>query len=263
MINVPQTIAIETADALNALLRESEKFRNWNDSEVQSLVRMIEKLQKVDARVAFVRFGALAAICGNVNDVFAYYDKALRLPDELETKHEYWTSLGNAGLYSKAQEIGSWLLDPKRGFFPKVWQHAVGLGQILEVWNRLPDAKKTYPELSRVDFASVESAAGIMAANGLSDQDIGLVYDLIGEIQRAHRIMYSGKLVSILKVMRPPEDPAYLYFTIPLNASVDEIHAMNRELARLVVERLPEGAFPQGMVASFAKAHPVEILAAA
>jgi hypothetical protein len=263
MINVPQTVATETADALNALVSESDRFRNRNDAKVQTLVRTIEKLQKVDARAAFANLGFLAAICGNVDDVLEYFTKALRLPGEAETKHEFWVSLLNAGLYAKAQEVGSWLLDPKKGFFPKVWQRAVGLGQVLEVWNRLSDAKKTYPDLSQIDFSTVESAVAMMGAHRLSDQDIGSVLDLMGEIQRAHRIMFSGELVSILRVMRPPEDPAYLYFTIPLDAGVDEIHAMNRELARLVVERIPEGAFPQGMVASFAKAHPVELLAAA
>jgi hypothetical protein len=263
MINLPQTIATETADALNALIGESDRLRDWNAAEIQTLVRRLEKLQKVNAKEAFVLLGYLAAICGKIDDVFDYFNKALRLPGEPETKHEFWVSLSNAGLYSKAQEIGSWLLDPKRGFYPEDWQRAVSLGQVLEVWSRLSDAKKTYPDLSQVDFSTVESAAAIMGAHGLSDQHIVSVLDLMGEIQRAHRIMFSGKLVSILKVMRPPDDPAYLYFTMPLDASVDEIHAMNRELARLVVERLPEGAFPPGIVASFAKAHPVELLAAA
>jgi hypothetical protein len=75
--------------------------------------------------------------------------------------------------------------------------------------------------------------------------------------------MFAGQLVSILKVIRPPEDPAYLYFAMQLDASFDEIHAMNRELARLVVEKLPAGAFPQGMVATFSKAYPTELRAAA
>ena len=263
MNNLPQTLSSEVTDAINAFIDESDKFRDWNDAEVQTLVRTIEKLQKIDAREAFIRFGAVAAICGNVDDVFAYYDKALRLPAEAETKHEFWTSMGNAGLYVKAQEIGSWLLDPKRGFFPKVWQQAVSLGQVLEVWNRLPEAKKTYPDLSQVDFSIVENAAAVMEVHGLSDQEISSVFDLLGEIQREHRIMFAGQLGTILRVMRPPEDSAYLYFTMPLNVSVDEIHAMNRELARRIVKRLPGGVFPQGLVASFAKSYPVELLAAA
>ncbi len=263
MINLPQAIASETVDSLNALLMESDRFRNWNDAEAQTLIRAIEKLQKVDAREAFVRFGGLAAICGNVGDVLAYYEKALRLPGEPETKQEFWTSLGNAGLYGKAQEIGSWLLDPKRGFFPRVWKMAVGKGQVREVWERLSDAKRTYPELSQVDFSTVENAAGLMESLGLSDQDVISVLDLMGEIQRAHGIMYSGKLVTILRVMRPPDDPPYLYFAMPLDTSVVEIHAMNRELARLVVERLPAGAFPQGMAASFTKTETSALRAAA
>ena len=261
---VPQTLAIEVGDAINRFINENDRFRNWNDPEVQTVVRMIEKLQKVDAREAFVRFGTLAAICGNVDEVFEYFDRALRLPGELETKHEFFVSLANTGLYSKAQEVGNWLLDPKRGFFPKVWQRAISLGKILEVWNRLPEARRTYPDLSQIDFSTVDNAVVVMSTHGLSDQDIGSVLDLLGEVQRAHRIMFSGTLASILRVMRPPEDPTYLYFTIPLEAGVDEIHAMNRALATLVVERLPEGVFPQGMVASFGKASLTkELLAAA
>jgi len=263
MIKVPQTLAGETAEALNALIAESDRFRDWNAAEIQSLVRATEKLQKVDARQAFIRFGAIAAICGNVDGLFEYFKKALLLPGELETKHEFFVSLANAGLYGKAQEIGSWLLDPRRGFFPKIWQRAASMGQILAVWNRLPDAKKTYPDLSDVDFSNLDRAVAVMKQHQLSDQHIVSIFDLMGEIQRAHKIMFSGALISILRVMRPPEDPPYLYFAIPLDANVSEIHAMNRELARVVVAKLPEGAFPHGMVASFAKAHPVELLAAA
>jgi hypothetical protein len=260
---VPQTVGGEVTADTNALMYESDRLRDWNAPEIQDLRRRIEKLQKVDAREAFVRFGALAGICGNVDALFEYYRKALLLPGEAETKHEFWAAMVNAGLYSKAQEIGTWLLDPKRGFFPKTWEAAVSIGQVLAVWNRLQEAKRTYPDLSDVDFSLLERAAAVMRERKLTDENISSILSLMGEIQRAHRIMFSGTLASILKVLRPPEDPPYLYFAMRLDASVGVIHAMNRELARLVVEKLPDGAFPQGMVASFAKAPPVELHAAA
>jgi hypothetical protein len=263
MSEIPKTLASEIGDALNALIHESDKCRDWNAPEIQTLVRASEKLQKIDARQAFVHLGSLAAICGEVDRLFEYFRKALLLPGEAETKHEYWTMQANAGLYGSAKEIGSWLLDPKKGFFPKAWERAVARGQILEVWGRLPDAKRTFHDLSNVDFTMLRDAVAVMEERGLRDQDIISVLGLMGETQRAHRIMFSGQLGTIVKVMRPPEDPPYLYITIPLDTSVSEIHAMNRELARLVVEKLPDGAFPQGLIASFTKAHPVELLAAA
>ncbi len=263
MNKVPQTLHKEVTEGINALIYESDRLRDWNAPEIQVLLRRIEKLQKVDAREAFVRFGALAAICGNVDALFEYYRKAVLLPGEAETKHEFWASMGNAGLYSEAQEIGTWLLDPKRGFFPKIWERTVSIGQVLAVWNRLQEAKRTYLDLSDVDFSLVERAAAVMRERKLTDENIGSILSLMGEIQRAHRIMFSGALASIPKVLRPPEDPPYLYFAMPLNASVGEIHAMNRELARLVVEKVPAAAFPQGLVASFTKARPVELRAAA
>lgn len=263
MTIVPQSLASEVIDSINALISDSDRFRNWDDADVQAVVRAIEKLQKADAREAFVCFGTLAAICGNVDDMLSYYQKALRLPSELETKHEFFTSLGNAGMYGKAREVSTWLLDPKKGFFPGLWRLAMGFGNVVEVWDRVSDAKKTYPDLSEIEFSLLENAVVVMKAHGLSDLDIVAVLDLAGEIQRAHRIMFAGEQGAILKVMKPPEDPPYLYFSIPLDTTVDEIHAMNRELARGVVEKLPSGAFPRGMVATFAKAATRELLAAA
>ena len=263
MTKVPKTVADECRDALNALLAESDRFRDWNSSEIQSIVQAVERLKEADAREAYIRLGCIATICGNVDGLLESYGKALLLQEAQDTKHEFWVSLANAGLYRKAQEVGSWLLDPRRGFFPKIWQLASSRGQVLEVWGRLSDAMKTYPELSGVDFSALKGVALLMEARGLTDQDVISVLDLMGEIQRAHRVMFYGDFVSIPKEMRPPDDPPYLYFTIPLSVSVDELHAMNRELAKHVVERLPEGAFPQGMVAAFAKAEPLALRAAA
>ena len=262
MSQIPDTLTQEVVKTLNALIATSDRFRDWDSLEIQSLLAAIRKLQKVDARSAFVRFGGVAAICGNVEALLDYYGKALQHPDELETKHEFWVSLGNAGLYKEASQLGTWLLDPRRGFFPKIWDRAVSMGQVLETWNRLSDATKTYPGLNDLDFSLLQLAASVMTQRNLTDEEIISVFALVGEVQRAHRIMFAGPRPSYLKVMRPPEDPPYLYFTVPLAANVAEIHAMNRELTKLIVEKLPTGAFPSGMVVGFTKAH-AELRAAA
>lgn len=263
MANLPQTLASETSEAINALIGESDRFRDLNSTEIKMLLAEVAKLQKVDAREAFVRFGSISAICGDVDGVFEFFRKALQHPNEPDTKHEFWISLANVGRYSNARAIGSWLLEPKRGFFPKVWQRAVSTGLVREVWERLPDAKKTFPDLSVDDFANVEAAANAMVSHGLNDDSVVAVLDLMGEIQRKHRIMFAGEFVSSLKVVRPPEDAPYLYFAVPLACDVVEIHALNRELARSVVEKLPDGRYPAGIVASFVKSEPLELLAAA
>jgi hypothetical protein len=264
MINLTQTKADETAKALNALVQESDRFRDWGTIEVRAFVRELEKLQKVDAGRAFILFGAFTAICGKVDEVSEYFSKALRLANDSHTRGEFWKSFVNVGLYGKAHEIGTWLLEPNRGFFPSFWQMAISTGQLRATWNRLSDAKKTYPEeLSQADFSMLESAIAVMDASGLDDHDVASVFDLMGEIQRTHRIMFAGQFASKLRVMRPPDDEPYLYFTIPLNASISEIHAMNRELAKLIVERLPDGAFPRGITASFSKAAPAALRSAA
>jgi hypothetical protein len=128
----------------------------------------------------------------------------------------------------------------------------------------LPAAKKTYPELAQLDFSTLESAVRIMDAEGLTDEAITAVFDLMGEIQREHRIMFSGETVfAHLKVLRPPEGSPYLYFTVPLNIGVAEVHTMNRKLASLLVERLPYGTYPSGMTSSFTKAQASVLRAAA
>jgi hypothetical protein len=131
------------------------------------------------------------------------------------------------------------------------------------VWNRLSDAKKTFPELSDVDFSGLDAIAGVMQDREIADSDIVSILDLMGRIQHEHRIMYSGSLVLTVRVVRPPEDPPYLYVTLPLKVDFDEMHAMNRKLAKLVVAGMPGGALPQGIVASFVIDSLVEMRAAA
>lgn len=261
MDKLPQTIGDEVSGALNALIAQSDHFRDWNAPEVRELFHRIEKLQKVDARDAFVRFGCLAAICARVDDVLEYFRKALQHPDVAVTNGEYLGAAANAGMYGKAHEIGNWLLEPRRQCFPGICFKVASLGLIQGVWDRLSDAIRSFPEFAKEDFSQVEAAAKLMRERGLQDADIASVFDVMGEVQREHGYMFSGKFVSDFRVIRPPEDPAYLYFTLPIDADVASVHAMNRKLAAKIVGTL--GAFPQGIVATFAKALPVELRAAA
>lgn len=260
---IPQTAGEEITTAINALIYASDRMRNWDDPEIRDLFERIRKLQKVDARDAFVRFSALAAVCGRVDDVLEYGRKALQLPGEAETKHEYWVNLGNIGLYSEAHKISSWLLEPRRHFFPRIWERAVSTGQVLGVWDRVREAKRAFSDLEQTDFSALQRAAEVMTERKLGDSQIASVFDLMGEVQRSHRTMFAGQLAATMKALRPPEEPSYLYFSMPIDASTSEIHAMNRELAALVVKKLPHGAFPDGLVTSFTRAPAVELRAAA
>ena len=263
MTQVPKTLGNEIGDALNELIRQSDAFRNWNSPEIQAIAHEIEKLKKVDARRAFGLLGALSAICGRADDVSVYYSKAAYLPDLQATKLEFYLSFCNVGLYSKAREIGSWLLDPKRGFYPAYWKRAACFGQIIEVATILPDAKRTYQDLSKEDFFVVEDAASVMRIRGFGDAEISSVLELMGEVQRKHGIMFAGYFGSSIQVVRPPEDEPYLYVTIPVSKSVEFVHAMNRDLIKLIVEKMPDGIFPGGLVMSFAKAELQELREAA
>ena len=259
----PQTIAKDIAQGINALIAESDRFRDENSPEVRLLSASIEKLQKVDARLAFISRGALAAVCGNVAEVLTCFQKAILLPEVEFTKHEFWATFGNVGLYGKASELGSWLLEPRRNFFPSSWQRAFSFGQILEVSERLPLAMKAYPELARNDYTLLNEVAAMMHSGHLNDHVLISILDLMGEIQRAHGVMFAGQDAAHAKVIAPPDDPPYLYLSMQIDADVVEIHAMNRELGRAIVERYPFGAFPEGLVAAFTKAHCQVLRAAA
>ena len=80
MTRAPQTIASEVAAGLNALMRKTDRFRDWSDPEVQAVVREAEKLKKAEPREAYVLLGGIAAICGLVDETFDYYAKAFSQP---------------------------------------------------------------------------------------------------------------------------------------------------------------------------------------
>ena len=261
MSRAPQTVGSEVGDAINSLIREGDRFKDWDAPRIHTLRRQIDQLQKVDARYAFTARGQLAAICGNISGVRENYRKALQHPDQPTTKHEFWVAMANVGLYSEAREIGEWLLEPRHQFYAQAWQKAMSLGQFGAVWARLPAAKRLWPDLQKEDFSLLERVVAVMGERSLKDESITAVLALMGDIQREHRIMFAGLLVTSVKVMRPPEEPPYLYLVLPLDTDAAEIHAMNRKFTGLVVRKL--GAFPDGLVMSFEKAPPAEFRAAA
>ncbi len=266
MSGIPQTIGLDISKGINELIRSSDRFRDWNSPEILALRDDCDKLQKIEAARAFIHRGALAAICGEVEQIFTFFKKALDHPDPVTTKFEFWTSLSNVGMYKSAAELGSWLLVPRRGKFLQVWERAISLGYLRETAVGLIEAQKMFrEELASVDFSLLNNSLKVMDERSLQDADIISVFDLMGEVQRAHRIMFAGDFfVTKFRVMRPPEDLPYLFFSLPIDAGVEEVHQMNRELLKLVVERLPGGAFPGGIVTSFAKAvRNIELPAAA
>ena len=260
---IPKTTGEEIGEGVNALILDGDEFRRFDDPRVVTLWDEATKLQKADARLSFSLRGSMAAICGRIDDTHEYFRKALLHPDIESTRMEYWTALANLGLYSAASEQGTWLLEPKRHFFPAIWERAVSQGHVTEVSNRLAGAKQVFPDLSKSNFAWLEKAAAVMKESGTSDKQIFAVLDLMGEIQRIHGIMFAGRLATHARVMSPPDDPAYLHLSMPVLVNAGKLREMNSELSKLIVKRLPNGMFSPGLVASFYRAAPAALQAAA
>jgi hypothetical protein len=258
----PATTAKELTERLNALIRTHD-FWNISDTFVAELLHEAEKLQRADARESFVLRGSVYAMCGDVEQTLHWYDKALKHPDVLATRCAMWISFGNLGLFKLAHEHGSWLLDAKRAMFANAWSRALTMGHVLETRDRLADNLRTFPELARVDFSLVHEAAEVMQIHGLTDAQLVSVLDLAGEIFREERTGFASALHDWLKIIRPPEDPPYLHFGVPVNVSPTKVAEMNKTLSRRVVERLPNGVFPPGVVVSFTKPKQAKALLAA
>jgi hypothetical protein len=123
-------------------------------------------------------------------------------------------------------------------------------------------ARAMFRSLADEDFSDLESAVQVMHLHGLTDEALISVLALAGEVQRSYEIMFAD-LGPTVMVMTPPEEEAYLHFGISVKVGTTEVHEMNRELGRLVVERLRGGKFPSGMVASFRKVQAAQVRSAA
>ena len=248
----PQTTTIAIQTAIAALIKVSDRFRDWNSDQIIALRDEIEKLHKVDAPTAFNQIGSLAAICGRPDDLAEFYRKARLHPDKLGTNENFWYAFSNAGRYMEAHSVGSQLLHPRHGYFPQIWRRAASRGHLQEVVKLWPVAKKTYRDLDDDDLAPLQREAAFMTTVGLTDQDVLRVLELMGEVQREHRIMFGGHYPLCFQLHdADSEGPAYLFGKMEIDAEVTEVQAMNRRLAKLVVERL--GAFPDGLVLAFRK----------
>ena len=259
MTPIPETIAKAVSESILALFNESDRFHDWDSPEITAIRDEITKLQKVDAQAAFKNFGSVAALCGRKEDLRQFFRKSCLLPDRRSNEFSFWLNFANAGEYAEAREIGSKLLQPKLGFFPRLWEKAVARGQIREVVDLWPVAKRTFLDLDDKDLDPVRKIDEVLRTWGITDADLIAILEILGAVQQSHRIMFSGARPLNFDVMEgDPDGPAYVYATMFIDAPIEEVQIMNRKVANAVAEKL--GAFPSGLVMAFRKARARERL---
>lgn len=96
--------------------------------------------------------------------------------------------------------------------------------------------------------SSVRRAHSVFTITSTSDQETGALLDLAGEILRNHKLFAQsgGPLISTLE----HQELAVFMMEILVDAPVEEIGAMNFELAEMVAHQMD--AVPSGVVVAFA-----------
>lgn len=245
---IPQTLAAKVTESLNELINQSDGFRSAESPEISSILEDIRKLQATEPAEALVRRGAIAALCADVEQLEKLYQEATA--NNSFVKQEFAVNFANAGAYRRAYEISAPLLDPKQGFFSSLWRRAMAFGYLAAISQGLPSARKMFKSLADEDFTLIDSASRAAKEHALSDEMIVSVFEIAGNIQRQHRMMFAGAGPR-LTVVKPAEESPYIQFSIPIDLPAGEIRQMNRELAHVVAERL--GGYPDGLVLTFRK----------
>ncbi len=236
---IPATIANEVNQRLSHLVTSARGFFPADDFSVRRLAGELDKLMHVDAVNAYLFKSGLAQLIGDEKAMRRYLDCAGKLSSDPAVQRQAAGSLINLGFFSEAQPQFIKASDPRRG------QYSIGIvlgiccGAFSATVTLMEQADKLNIETPNGIRATAMKAHSILASEGITDEHVGQILDVAGDIMREQGLFYQGLEPSIL-----PVDDAELgrcvYFTFLLAASAERVVEMQYDLTCRLVDRFHE-----------------------
>ncbi|WP_308922804.1 hypothetical protein [Janthinobacterium sp. J1-1] len=225
----PLTKTNELIDSLN-VLRSTGCYADPNTFAWRQLKRDCEKLLAVDAASGWAVMGMLYATTGDIAEVNACFNRALKLSRELTFLLNWCSSLSALGCYTQALDILVEVLQPENGEFKTGVLTGMEIGAFKMINDQLKRAREMGLDISAMPEGLISEAAAIMESAGLSDKDVVSHMEAAGAVLRAHKAFdvlagdivtsnIAGGLTGITMVLRVVGTPS-------------EVFQLNKALAR-------------------------------
>ncbi|ARP90344.1 hypothetical protein CAL14_08615 [Bordetella genomosp. 9] len=187
----PELSTNDIISRLRALSAEPPGYFNRHSIRIGALDRDIRKVLAVEPADGWMLKAMLGAYLGDEEQVREAYDNFERLHGARTMVANFATAFAGVGLFSEAQRVFRPFIDAKNGELSQDAHIGVTVGLLTTVADQLEAAKAMgMPVLeNNALLRSAPSAAKILRSVGISDEDIGLQFDAVGDVLRAHRRM--------------------------------------------------------------------------
>ena len=151
------------------------------------------------------------------------------------------------GYFSNAQSIFKVAGSPELGQFTSRLQFGMICGALKQVSIFIAQAQSMRIELDEKCVSVALAARSVYEKTTTTDDQTGSLLDLAGEVMRAHRLFPIGNSPRVAAIDH--SELTTIFMELIVNAPIEEIGAMNFELAQLVAHRLP--VVPQAVTVMF------------
>ena len=237
---VPAPNTKEVTDKLNELWIAARRYYDPNDLRLRQLVKLAKALLKSDAASGWSILGAVGALSGDSEIARDYAEKAIKLSGRTEHILSRASTIGNLGYFSEANRILRSVLTPSLLTMNVVGWHAIAHGSILALDDAIRAAGNMPIAIEDSLRQTVCTAASILRANQVTDEDIGGWLDKLGEILRENRLFYAGTAI-LFATTEEDFDQVDLSYAIDLDSV--EVARLTLQLVERCIEsglRSPE-----------------------
>ena len=236
--SLPSTIASQLNDKINTLFLKTESYLNENDFAIHNLSAEAKKLIKADACAGHLALAKIYHVCGNVEKMLHHFDVAQRLSNTIQADYNAATCMVNLGLFSKAQRYFAIIGDPTAGYFKKEFSLGLCCGAFNRLRLYLEQAQKMKLDFSGIPIETMLRAQAVLAAGGITDENVAAVLDFAGEVMREERFFFEGEMPDIAIDDGPFDVPHCVYLTFKVKCSGTEAARLSSTLFGKIAERL-------------------------
>lgn len=239
-VQTKATIATELSDVVGGLLANSIAYRNPNEFQIKQLFAEAKKLIAVDAISGHIITGLIYQLCGDTDMMRYHMENASRLGNPIDVMQARAVGECNLGYFSVAAMYFEGAAEPKRGGFTS----AFGLGLVCGAFHKLSafisEAEKMKIDLQNLPVSEVRRAEKVLLDGHVTDEQIGVILDLAGEVLRSKSLFYAEDLPEIDIADCSWDFPKCVYLRYRVQAAPADVAQMTDALAEKVASRIEQ-----------------------
>lgn len=237
---IPATIADDIQQRLNPYLLAGGGYYSPDDWRVRVLLRDVQNLIRADAKIGYLAEARVFQLCGEVGRVKQSLEKSRKLAHDIDYEYAAVTCLINLGLFSEAQKHYEIATDPKNGQFTKGFVSGFACGALNKMWEFTEQAKSMKLDLSNLPIEKVSRIRQTLSDASLSDERIGQILDVAGEVMRDNHTLYVNETPDVDVADKPWASPQCVYLTFRLKDSASNVAKMYEDLSDRLCARFPD-----------------------